>query len=169
MTLAALVSLAIYGTGMAYAATASVTVVVNGGGLSMPAGGNQTLSPVTLDGTLKTSAGSLGLLDIVDARGTGAGWNVVVSSTNFADSTKTIDASGFKVPSAPAVTTVAGNSAPTSFSGALNGGGSKLLSAAADAGMGEYQATPGLGLSVPAATYAGNYTATVTETVTSGP
>lgn len=170
VTMVALVSLAIYGAGMAVADT--VTVVVNGGTLSMTAGGNQTLNPVTLDGTDKTTTGSLGTLDVKDARGTGAGWNVVVASTNFeksGDPSKTISAAGFRVPSAPGVVTVAGNAAPTSFSGALNGAGLKLLSAALDSGMGEYQTTPDLELDVPAETYAGTYTATVTETVTSGP
>lgn len=168
--LVVLVSLAIYGAGVATADT--VTVVINGGTLSMTAGGNQTLNPVTLDGTDKSTTGSLGTLDVKDARGTGAGWNVVVASTDFVktgDPTKTIAAGGFNVPAAPVVTTVAGNAAPTSFAGALNGAGLKLLSAALDEGMGEYQTTPDLQLAVPAETYAGTYTATVTETVTSGP
>ena len=169
-TLVAVASLAIYGIGVAAADT--VTVVVTGGTLSMTAGGNQTLTSVTLDGTDKTTTGSLGTLDVKDARGSGAGWNVVVASTDFAkggDPSKTIAAAGFNVPAVPAVTTVAGNGAPTSFSGALNGAGLKLLSAALDSGMGEYQTTPNLQLAVPAQTYAGTYTATVTETVTSGP
>ena len=168
--IAALTSLLIYAAGMAVAET--VTVVVNGGNLSMTAGGNQTLNPVTLNGTNQNTAGSLGTLDVIDARGTGAGWNVVVSSTDFAkfgDPGKTIAATGFDIPVAPVVTTVAGNTAPTSNSGNLNGGGLKLLSAALDQGMGNYQVTPGLQLTVPAQTYTGTYTATVTETVISGP
>ena len=167
---AMVVVLAVYGIGTALADT--VTVVVNGGNLSMTAGGNQTLNPVTLNGTDQTTTGTLGTLDVIDARGTGVGWNVVVASTDFTktgDPTKIIPASGFTIPTAPTVTTVAGNTAPTSNSGALNGAGLKLLSAAVGTGMGEYQVTPDLQLLVPAQTYAGTYTATVTETVTSGP
>lgn len=168
--IAILTSLFIYAAGIAFAET--VTVVVNGGNLSMTAGGNQTLNPVTLNGTDQNTTGSLGTLDVIDARGTGAGWNVVVSSTDFAksgDPSKTIGAAGFDVSAPPAVTTVAGNTAPSSNSGTLSGGGLKLLSAALNEGMGNYQVTPSLQLSVPAQTYAGTYTATVTETVTSGP
>jgi len=44
-----------------------------------------------------------------------------------------------------------------------------ILSAAAATGMGSYSFTPTFTLIVPAATFAGTYTATVTLAVVSGP
>ena len=158
--------------GAAVALADTVSVAINGDTLSMTTGGNQSLTPVTLNGLDQTTGGSLGSYLVADARGTGAGWNVVIAATDFekvGDPTKTIPASGFQVTPAPAVTTVAGNAAPSSFTGVLGGGGNKILSAAIGAGMGTYQATPAVTLDVPAETYAGTYDSTVTATVISGP
>lgn len=158
--------------GAAVALADTVSVVVNGATLSMTTGGNQSLTPVTLNGLDQTTGGSLGTYQVADARGTGNGWNVVIAATDFAkqgDPAKTIPASGFQVTPAPAVTTVAGNAAPSSFAGVLGGGGNKILSAAIGAGMGTYQFTPAVTLDVPAETYAGTYDSTVTATVTTAP
>lgn len=159
----------IYGTSTILADT--ITVVVGGGSLSMSSGGNQTIGAVTLDGTDKTSTGSMGTLSVTDARGSGAGWNVTTSATDFfksGDPSKTISKSGFIVPSIPGVSTISGNTAPTSFSGNL-GTGFKLLSAALNQGMGSYETSPSLELAIPAETFIGTYDSTLTVTVTSGP
>lgn len=159
--------------GAAVAVADTVSVVINGDALGMTEpGGGQTLTPVTLNGLDQTTGGNVGQYEIVDARGTGAGWNLVLDATDFAkqgDPTKTIAASGFQVTPAPAVTTVAGNAAPSAASGGLGGAGTKILSAAAGAGMGTYQVTPAVTLDVPAETYAGTYDSVVTATLTSGP
>lgn len=167
------ISLVVYGASLASAATTNVHVVVTGGALSLASTADSTLTAVLLDGTDKSSTGNLGELTATDSRGTGAGWNVVVSSANFDDGAgHSIAAAGFNYTgiTAPIVTDY-GNAAPTAgaVTGALSGGGKKVLSAAVGDGMGTYRATPDLQLDVPAETYAGTYTAVVTETITTGP
>ena len=107
-----------------------------------------------------------------DARGTGDGWNVTLSSTGFTGAS-TISVDNFKVRQPQAqVVTVGGNTAPSSqvlsFQ-ALSGVPLKLLSATGGAGMGTYDYTPDFQLTVPASTAAGAYTANVTVTINSGP
>jgi hypothetical protein len=162
-----------------YAETASVTIT--GGSLSFT-GDNVTLSEVTLDGTdqTSTSAYSANSWSASDARGTGAGWNVTIESTDFSDGTHTIDISEsdqeFKIQlEASHITVVNGNTAPTSQVTSLTAipttGGSalKFLSAAVDAGMGVYTIQPNFELEVLAETYAGSYSATMTITESTGP
>ncbi len=54
----------------------------------------------------------------------------------------------------------AGSSAPTAV---------KLFNAAANRGMGGFTVTPTVQVAIPANTYAGTYTSTVTVAVVSGP
>jgi hypothetical protein len=54
----------------------------------------------------------------------------------------------------------AGASAPTAV---------KLFNAAANSGMGKFTVTPTVQVAIPANTYAGTYTSTVTVAVVSGP
>ncbi len=172
-------SLAVYGAGIAIAATEQTPqgdVVITGDVLSIAQTG-VSVTGETLTGSDISTTGDLGTLTSIDARGTGAGWTVTVASTDFVENTvatHTIDitysaANGtdFKVSSAPDVTTVYGNTAPTPGSGYLDGGGITLLSAAAGDGMGNYTCAPALYLGIPGETYAGTYTATITETIAS--
>lgn len=156
----------------AYGATDSPSVTVNSGSLSIASNAAVSMSSVTLDGTDKTSSGTMSTLTSTDARGLGTGWNVTLVSTNFVkttDATKTIASTGFSIAS-PTVTTVDGNTAPTpSAVGNLGGSGGKLLSAASGNGMGKYTTTGALSLSVPAETYSGAYSATITATIADGP
>jgi hypothetical protein len=163
-----------------YAETASVTVT--GGTLSVtPA--DVTLSGVTLDGTdqLSTSASGSNSWSATDARGTGAGWNLTIDSTDFSDGgTNTIDISSadqeFKIQLLDAnITVTAGNTKPTSQVTALTAmpevpaAALKFASAAVDEGMGTYAINPNFELEVPAETYDASYTATITITAVSGP
>jgi len=167
-----------------YAETATVTVT--GGTLSVtPA--NVTLSAVTLDGTdqLSTSASGSNSWSATDARGTGAGWNLTIDSTDFTDGgtpVRTINISAadqqFKIQLLDAnIAVTAGNTKPTSSATTLTAipeapaAGLKFVSAAADTGMGTYAINPNFELAVPAETYVGTgtYTATVTVSAVSGP
>ena len=164
------------------AETGSVTI--SGGSLSVsPA--NITLSAVTLDGTDQTSTSASGTnsWSAIDARGTGAGWNLTIDSTDFSDGgTKTIDISAsdqeFKIQLLDGnITETAGNTKPTSSVTSLTAipttGGSalKFLSAATNAGMGTYAISPNFELEIPAETFVGlgTYTATITISAVSGP
>lgn len=166
--------LTVFVVGVALAANPfKVSVVVNAGSLTADHLGGQSFNGVTLDGTNKTTTGTVGTIQVVDARGSGAGWSLNIKATDFvetSDPSRIIDitpgaGTGFSVPAAPTVNIIAGNTAPSSFSGDLDGAGFDLLSAAANTGMGTYQTSPDLELKVPAETYSGTYESTVTLTV----
>lgn len=158
---------------IALAANDTFQQTVNGGNLThTSAGGAVTMGAITLSGADQTSVGIMPQQESIDARGSGAGWNVVFVGTNFVksgDATKTIASTGFQVSPTPSVTTVDGNTAPSASSGAMSGSGLTVLSAASDNGMGTYRITPSVSLSVPAETYTGSYAATVASTISTGP
>ena len=156
------------------------TVTIGAGSLSETAN-NVALSGVTLDGTDQTSTSAFGdnSWSITDARGSGAGWNVTIASTDFDDGgSNTIDISAadslFKIQlTADHITVTAGSAAPTSSVTSLTSIADstlKILSAADDGtGMGSYAYQPNFELGVPAETYIGSYTATLTLSATTGP
>ncbi len=167
-----------------YAETASVTI--SGGSLSVNAV-KVSLSGVKSDVSDKilTSASESDSWSVVDARGTGAGWNLTIDATVFSDGgdpAKSIDISEsnlkFKIQLLDEnITVTAGNTKPTSQVTSLTAiptaGGSalKFVSAAADAGMGSYSIKPSFELEIPAETYVGEgtYTLTITIRAVSGP
>ncbi len=153
----------------AVAAGTKVSVDIQGGPLSLTAG-NPTLADTNLTGSDQITTGTLGLIEVTDARGTGAGWNVTAQATDFikpADPSQKIPAAGLIVEDIPPATTVAGNAAPSGATGSL-GSPLLILTAETDSGMGRYQATPQISLLVPAETLAGSYDSTLTLTITSG-
>lgn len=186
LTLFAITAVFVLTAAVAYAVDQDASVTITGGSLSVtPA--DVTLSGVTLDGTDKTSTSAFGdnAWTAEDARGTGVGWNVTIISTDFEDGStpaKTIDISEadqkFKIQVEDAnITVIAGNTKPTTSVAVLTDipftGDTplKIVSAAADAGMGEYNIPPGFSLMVPAETYVGTgtYTATMTIAIATGP
>ena len=132
-----------------------------------------TFPAVTLDGTAQTVSGSTSAWR-VDASGETGGWNLTVASTDFTAASKTIAVSNFTTrllnsdivvvsgdPTGPAST-------QTTFT-SLSGTPLKIASAAVGDGDGVYDLTPGFELIVPAETYTGNYSATLTVDVVVGP
>ena len=73
------------------------------------------------------------------------------------------------------ITLTSGNTKPTSQATSLTAipenpaAGLKFISAATDTGMGTYSVSPNFELEIPAQTYAGTYTSTVTITAATGP
>ena len=134
-----------------------------------------SLPGVTLDGDPHTVDGSTSAWR-ADATGETGGWNVTVSSTDFDNgSGKTIAVSNFKIRLLDAnIAWVSGDdinmpvSTQTTFT-ALGGTGLKIASAGVGNGNGVYDMTPDFRLTVPAETYAGNYSATVTVSISVGP
>ena len=152
-------------------ASQRVTVAIKGGPLGFTLAGPSSLADVTLTGYDQTATGALGTIDISDARGTGAGWGLILQAGDFVNTNGSgafIPATGFAIDGTPTVTTVAGNARPEAFIGSLDSP-LLLLTAGAHTGMGRYQADPALSLVVPADTIAGAYETTVTMTITSGP
>lgn len=162
----------------ALAADADSTGTITGGSLSL----NTTAAPTfsaTLDGTDKVPTYELPMT-IEDSTGTGDGWNTTVTSTEFtngADPAQTLSAEASQMTGVTSVcaettctdpansvtyplTVPAAATAPTAV---------KLFNAGIDTGLGKFTVTPTVSVSVPANTYAGTYTSTITLASVSGP
>jgi hypothetical protein len=133
-----------------------------------------TFPNVTLNGASQTVLDDSTSAWRANATGEAGGWKVTVSSTDFGDgSGKTIAVSNFEIRLLDTdIVWVSGGTKPTSTQttfAALSGTGLKIASAAAGSGNGVYDMTPDFSLTVPAETYAGDYTATVTVDISVGP
>ena len=157
-------------------------------------GDDMTISAVTassfataivLDGTTQTATdAAISTFEVIDPRGTGAGWNVAVKATQFLHNSngKSLSAGSLTL-AAPTVTKIDPNSSEattvTPAGGTIDsnveGYSVKILSAAANAevgaGMGGYTISPmAMELELkPKEVYAGTYTSTVTVALTTGP
>lgn len=165
--------------------TPTATVTITGTPLQVNTSSFSFLQ-VYLNGRAQTavSAGPI-TWEAVDPTGTGNGWHVTISSTDFTtggDPNRTIDISKqysqFKIQLLDDdVTVVDGNTKPVSHVTAMTAipktveppSGYRFLSAGLNAGMGTYEFSPTFELDLPADVYAGTYTATVTVTIVSGP
>ncbi len=110
----------------------------------------------------------------IDARGTGAGWNVTITSSDFTAAGGTIAAANLQVQlPASNISTVSGNTPPSSlvatYQSLSNTLPLKLLSAGTGTGMGTYDFTPDFRLTVPASTVPGQYQASLVVSTNSGP
>jgi hypothetical protein len=164
-------ALALVATSAALAATLTATATVSTGSLSLTHAATATLSD-TLDGTDQTVTYSP-VLSVVDSRGTGAGWNLTVSATNFSDGSGHTLAPG-TITGASAVCK-AGNSCTAATSSGItypltvNGTAAKLFNASVNTGLGKIDVTPTFAVSIPGNAYAGTYNSTVTLASVSGP
>jgi hypothetical protein len=163
-----------------YAETATVTVTSDA--LSVTPD-DVDLSTVILNGDDQdsTSPSTDNLWTAEDARGTGAGWNVTITATDFSDGgSNTIDISQpdqeFSIQIADAnITVIYGNTKPTSSVTSMTAipttGGTplKIVSAALNTGMGSYNIPPAFDLMVRAETVAAVYESTITVTINDGP
>ncbi len=168
----------------AFAGTDPTDISVTGGDLTATTPTVGDFAAVTLDGTAKPTTASLGNWDVTDARGTGLGWHLTFQATQFAEwdtatstyvtNGKTLAANSLKMPAPSVVADGTLSALPTILPGpyTLDGGSAvKVASAALDAGMGNYDFTPGgsLTLTVPSSAYAKTYRSEVTVSVVSGP
>ncbi|MBH0231334.1 WxL domain-containing protein [Halobacillus yeomjeoni] len=153
-----------------------------------------TMTPVTfgdfaavaLDGTTQTTTLNIPQFTVTDATGSGSGWNVTLTGTQFsnADPTpKSLSTGSLTLTTAPNVSLDDPNSSPadtitvatTGPTATIDTGtGLKLLSAAVDGGMGSYfvgDTTPGVMTLelMPREVYATTYTSTLTLTIATGP
>ena len=171
LTLGALGLAALTVTAAAFAGTLTTTGTITGAaGISMTLPANPSFTN-TLDGTDQTVLYTA-LLGVTDARGSGAGWNLQISATNFSDGLGHTLLPG--AVSAITAACVAG-SACTAATNAITypltvtGTAVKFYTAAANTGMGKVNVTPTVNVTVPGNTFAGTYTSTVTLAAVSGP
>jgi hypothetical protein len=140
-----------------------------------------TFSAITLDGTTKTATSEVTNMTLVDARGTGAGWSVNLTATQFTNASAS---NGTLLKDLPlnslalgTVSVVAGtDSTPTTNislgSGTIDkSGGVKILNAGINEGMGTYTISiePMTLTFMPKDAKAGTYTSTITMTLSQGP
>ena len=162
----------------ATAADVPVTATVSAGTLSVSSSATPSLS-VTLTGTDKNPTYTAPL-QANDETGSGNGWNLTVTSTQFSTggaTPRTLSATAssvLSVTSACAQGTCTNPTNGTSYPVVVPAGSSpptpvKFYSAAANTGMGDFTMTPTVRVNIPANAYAGSYSSTLTVAVVSGP
>jgi hypothetical protein len=155
----------------AFAGTLTTTATVSGtAGISMNLPSNPSMAD-TLDGTDQVVSWSA-LLGIVDARGTGAGWNLTLSATTFSDgASHTLPAGSISgVTSAcQGGSTCTGATNSITYPITISGTAAKFFNASAATGLGKVNVTPSVNVAIPGNAYAGTYTSTVTLAAVSGP
>jgi putative surface cell wall-binding protein len=162
----------------AVAGTITATATVSGAGsLALSNGTTATLSD-TLDGTDQTVSYTVPLT-LTDARGSGAGWNLTLTSTTFTDgASHTLSTSASTIASV-AMACVAGGSRtnatnaiayPVTIPAAATAPAAvKVFNSAANSGLGRFTITPTVNVAIPGNSYAGSYTSTLTVAAVSGP
>ncbi len=159
-------------------AVAITGTVVGGATLSASSTGTPSFS-LTLNGTDQTTSYTLPA-QAIDPRGTGAGWNLTVTSTQFSDG------SGHTFPTTASSITAATNACGASSTctqatnsvsyasltvpaGPTAPAAVKFFNAATNTGMGKIDVSATVSVAVPANVFAGTYTSTVTVSIVSGP
>jgi hypothetical protein len=171
LLLGALAALALTAAAAAIAGTLTATATISGAaGVSLALPGNPSVSD-TLDGTDQTVSYAP-VLGVVDARGSGAGWNLTISATSFSDGSGHTLAPG--TVSAASQACHAGSSCTTATNAigyplTVTGSAAKFFNAAVNTGLGKVDVTPTVDILVPGNTFAGTYTSTVTLAVATGP
>ncbi len=148
-----------------------------GGSLSITPPATISFGTLALTGLDQSSTTNLAPT-VTDATGTGTGWNVTGTSTQFRNSAgKTLPTTATTVTAGSAAATAGTCDMPTnqiSYPLVLPAAATaptavKLFDAKAQTGLGQFLITLAMQLSVPASAYSGTYTSTWTVTIASGP
>jgi hypothetical protein len=172
LIISAIAAVALVTATAALAGTLTATATVSGtAGVSLNLPSNPSVSD-TLDGTDQTVSYAP-VLGVVDARGSGAGWNLQISATTFSDGAGHTLAPGTVSAAAQAChsgssCTAATNSGIT-LPLTISGTAAKFFNAAANTGLGKLDVTPTVQVAIPGNTFAGTYTSTVTLAAATGP
>jgi hypothetical protein len=162
----------------ALAATATSTGTVSGSTLTVSTTAAPSFS-ANLDNGDSTPTFTVPLTT-QDTRGTGAGWNETITSTQYSTggaspntlATNASSLTGVTQSCAAGQCTAPSNSVtyPVAVpAGATAPTAVKFYNAAANTGMGKFTITPTIGVFVPGNSYAGTYTSTLTLSIVSGP
>jgi len=156
----------------ALAGTLTATATVTGtAGISLNLPSNPSISDI-LDGTDQTVSYAP-VLGVIDARGTGAGWNLTITATTFSDGvchtllpgTVSSAIQACQGGSTCSAATNSGITLPLTITGTA----AKFFNAASTSGLGKLNVTPTVQVAIPGDAYAGTYTSTVTLAATTGP
>ncbi len=156
---------------VATAANITATATLTGtAGLSLNLPTNPSMSATLLgdDQTVNYSP----VLGVVDARGTGGGWNLTVAATTFSDGSGHTLAAGSLTGATEAchsgsTCTLATNA--ITYPLTLSTTAAKFFNSAANTGLGKVDVTPTVAVSVPGNAFSGVYTSTVTLATAVGP
>jgi WxL domain surface cell wall-binding len=157
-------------------ANVTATATITGGTLAVSSSATPTTS-VTLNGLDQTPTYTVPM-QVTDPRGTGAGWNITLTSTTFTTGSNSLATNASAVTGATtscfagSTCTDASNSVGFPISvpaGASPPAANKIFDAALNTGMGELIVTPTVQVAIPANAYAGTYTSTLTLAVVTGP
>jgi hypothetical protein len=155
----------------ALAGTLTPTATVTGtAGISLSLPSNPSISS-TLDGTDQTVSYAP-VLGVTDARGAGSGWNVTIAATTFSDGASHTLAPGTLTGVTSACksgSTCTATSNSVTYPITIGTTASKFFNSALNTGLGRFDVTPTISVSIPGNAYAGSYTSTVTVATVSGP
>jgi hypothetical protein len=162
----------------ALAASATVTGTLTGSTLSLSTSAAPSFSD-NLDLGDQTPTYTVPIT-VQDTRGTGAGWNLTITSTQFTTgggTPNTLATSASSLTGATSACAAGTCTGPTNAIGypvAVPAGSSpptavKFFNSAANSGMGKFTITPTIGVFVPQNSFAGTYTSTLTLAIVSGP
>ena len=172
ITTLAITVLALTAATAALAGTLTATATVSGtAGIGLT---NTSTAAITntIDGTDQT-ANYAPALNIVDARGTGAGWNLQISATAFTDGASHTLAQGTVASVSQACkagsTCTLATSSGITYPLTIGTTAAKFFSAALNTGLGKVDVTPTISVAIPGNAFAGTYTSTVTLAAVTGP
>lgn len=177
-----LLALMIVSSTAAFADSTPGSTVVNGAGSVTETVAAPTIPTVTLSGIDQTVNYTLPIT-VIDATGTGNGWNLTITSTTFSTGGGSPHTLSNSASTLTGVTSacVSGSTCtnPTNAisyplavpAAATAPTAAKFFNAAADSGLGKFTITPTIAISIPANTYASGsgYSSTITVAVVSGP
>jgi hypothetical protein len=163
---------ALVASAAALAGTLTATATVSGtAGVSLNLPSNPSITN-TIDGSDQTATYAP-VLGVVDARGSGAGWNLTISATSFSDGSGHTLAPGTVTAAAQAChsgsSCTAATSSGISYPLTVTGTAAKIFNAALNSGLGKIDITPTVQVSIPGNAYAGIYTSTLTIAAATGP
>ena len=156
----------------AFAQNLTATATVSGtAGVSLNLPSNPAISDL-LDGTDQTVSYAP-VLGVVDARGSGAGWNLQISATSFSDGSGHTLAPGTVTGVSTAChtgsTCTAATSSGITYPLTVTSTAAKFFNAALNTGLGKIDVTPTVQVAIPGNAYAGTYSSTVTLAAATGP
>ena len=157
----------------ALADSGTATVSLNAGALTETGDFSQARQSVGLDGQDYRVGYTLGI-QITDATGSGAGWNLQISGTPLSDGVNGHPALsqavvGFAFLCEKGSSCTPPIDVPVPFPVAISNTPAKFFPAAPNTGMGVIHFGAGIAAFIPGSAFAGTYTSTLTLAIVSGP